>query len=188
MNTYNAIVSEFTKEIEAEVSQILDEVGFEIFWNIREKQTNSGKSVNSLLLPADTTGATGESIRIQSETNVSGANIALVGRKGIMNLDKGNPPAESSGEWSNFDDFYYAIKDWARAKERRYGLEPNEINAYSVASHVWLYGSVLWRAGGGTESIRDLLPPAVEKIDGKITELIEKFASDIVETITTIQE
>lgn len=188
MNTYNAIVSEFTKEIEAEVSQILDEVGFEIFWNIREKQTNSGKSVNSLLLPADTTGATGESIRIQSETNISGANIALVGRKGIMNIDKGNPPAKDTGEWGSFDSFYMAIEAWARAKEQRYGLQEGYIDAENVAFNVWKYGGVLYQEGGGTESIRDLLPPAVEKIDGKITELIEKYAFDFVETITTTQE
>lgn len=186
MSTYDGLISSFTRELEAEITEILDEVGFEIFSNIKEKQANSGNSVNSLNLPADTTGATGASIKVQSEPNISGLDIALVGRKGIMNIDKGNPPAKETGEWGSFESFYQAIEAWARAKEQRYGFEG--IDAEGVAWNVWRYGGVLYQAGGGTESIRDLLPPAAEKIDGKITEIMEKYATEMAETIIDFQE
>lgn len=180
--------AQIAAQINGEVVEILDGVGFEIWNRILYNQTNSGNPVNSLLLPADTTGKTAESIRVESQLSSGMLNVSLIGRKGIMNIDKGNPPAESSGEWSNFDSFYYAIKEWARAKERRYGLEPNEINAYSVASHVWLYGSVLWRAGGGTETIRELLPPAAEKIEQVITNTIDKTVTERLVTLVSYQE
>ncbi len=157
-------------DIGGRVEEILDGVGFEIWNNILNKQTNSGNAVNSLLLPADTTGKTAESLKVEKEVQPGSLRVTLVGRKDIMNIDKGNPPAESSGEWGSFDSFFQAIHAWARAKERRYGLEEHSIDEGNVAEILWEEGSVLWRAGGGTESIRDLLPPAAEQIDNVVNE------------------
>lgn len=170
-------------EMESMCRTALEELSERIAQNIIYNKTNSGNAVNSVGEPAHTTGDTVSSLQVITEQTDEGFSIALVGRKGIMNIDRGNPPAKDSGEFSSFNSFYYAIKEWARAKEGRYGLPDKSINAYFVAKKVWELGGVLYRAGGGTETIQDLIPEAVETIsqnannmlDGGISELLNKI-------------
>uniref|UniRef100_UPI004056C897 hypothetical protein n=1 Tax=Alistipes sp. TaxID=1872444 RepID=UPI004056C897 len=148
--------------------------------NIQYNSTNSGSIVNYLGAPADTTGETVRSMRVDTETNGDWAIISLSGRKGIWNIDKGNPPAKSTGEYPSFRSFHEAIKTWARAKEFRYGLQHGEIPAYAVAKSVWRKGGVLFQEGGGTQSVRDLIPPVIESIERRIDEVAEDVANGII--------
>lgn len=145
----------------------------QITFNIMTKKTNSGADVNSLGLPEETTGATGESLKTIHEITNGGLTVSFVGRKGIKNIDEGSSPQDVQEEFGSFEAFKNAIEKWARAKESRWNLDPRSINAYGVASSVWDHGSVLHQEGGGTEIMKDLLPPAIERISERITEELD---------------
>lgn len=145
----------------------------QITFNIMTKRANSGADVNSLGVPEETTGATGESLKTIHETTNGGLTVSFVGRKGIKNIDEGSSPQDVQEEFGSFEAFKNAIEKWARAKEARWNLEPRSINAYGVASSVWDHGSVLHQEGGGTEIMKDLLPEVVERINEKITEELD---------------
>lgn len=168
-------------EIEEICRSGLEELAGRIAANIDQKRTNSGNAVNSIGMPAATSGGTAASMRIETTRDDGGMSIALVGRKGIMNIDRGNPPAKDSGEYGSFASFYETIKTWARKKESRYGLMDKSINAYWVAMSVWELGGILYRSGGGTESITDLLQPAFDDISEKISGLLDTSIYDLLE-------
>lgn len=144
-----------------------------IAFNMMTKTTNSGADVNSLGLPEETTGETTASLKTISEETSGGLTIAFVGRAGIASIDEGQSPQDVQQEFASFDTFKNAIERWARAKEARWGLEPGSIDAWSVASNVWDHGTVLHQEGGGTEIMKDLLPEVVNRIDSKLTELLD---------------
>lgn len=150
-----------------------DSLAQAIAQNMRTKTTDSGHAVNAFGLPEETSGDTARSLRTTVENRPYGFNVAFVGRKGIKGIDEGTSPQETHEEWGSFDAFYNAIKKWARLKESKYGMEYKAINAYAVASRVWANGTVLYRAGGGTEILKDLLSPAIERIDKRITEELD---------------
>lgn len=91
--------------------------------NLQTKRTNSGKNVNSLNVPEETTGATADSMASQVESNARGFTVSFVGRHNIKNIDEGNSPQDAQEEFGSFESFYQNIKQWARDKEARYGLE-----------------------------------------------------------------
>lgn len=144
-----------------------------IAFNIMTKRTNSGADVNALGVPEETTGATAESLKTIHEATNGGLTVSFVGRKGIKNIDEGSSPQDVQEEFGSFGAFLNAIERWARAKESRWGLDPDEIDAYGVTSNVWDHGTVLHQEGGGTEIMKDLLPEVVEKISEKITEELD---------------
>ena len=145
----------------------------QIAFNIMTKKTNSGADVNALGLPEETTGATAESLKTIHESTNGGLTVSFVGRKGIKNIDEGSSPQDVQEEFGSFGSFLNAIERWARAKESRWNLEPSSINAYGVSSSVWDHGNVLHEGGGGTESMKDLLPEVVERISERITEELD---------------
>lgn len=140
-----------------------------IAFNLMTKRTDSGADVNSLGLPEETTGATAESLKTVHESRGDGLTVSFVGRKGIRNIDEGSSPQDVQEEFGSFGAFLNVIERWARAKEARWNLEPGEISAYGVAANVWDHGSVLHQEGGGTEIMKDLLPPVIGRISEKIT-------------------
>lgn len=138
--------------------------------NMQTKTKNSGHDVNSLSLPEETSGDTARSLQTVVENHTDGFSVSFVGRKGIKGIDEGTSAQETQEEWGgSFESFYSAIKKWARLKESKYGLEFKSINEYWVAKNVWEKGTVLHREGGGTEVMKDLLPPMIERIDNRIT-------------------
>lgn len=145
----------------------------QIAFNVATKKINSGADVNALGLPEETTGATAESLKTIHESTNGGLTVSFVGRKGIKNIDEGSSPQDVQEEFGSFEAFKNAIERWARAKESRWGLDPRSINAHGVASRVWDRGSVLYRQGGGTEIMKDLLPEVVEKISERISEELD---------------
>lgn len=150
--------------------------------NLQTKRTNSGKNVNSMNVPEETTGATADSMASQVESNAGGFTVSFVGRHNIKNIDEGNSPQDAQEEFGSFESFYQNIKQWARDKEARYGLEFKSINAYWAAKKLWEEGSILYRSGGGTEIIKDLLPQTVDNIDKRITEVIDTSIYEMLET------
>ena len=154
---------------EDEFSPLAEQIAF----NIMTKRSNSGANVNSLGVPEETTGATGESLKTIHENMGDGLTVSFVGRKGIKNIDEGSSPQDVQEEFGSFEAFLQAIEKWARAKESRWNLDPMSINAYGVASGVWDHGSVLHQEGGGTEIMKDLLPPAIERISERLTEELD---------------
>lgn len=141
-----------------------------IAFNMMTKTTNSGADVNSLGLPEETTGETAASLKTIYEEASGGLTVSFVGRPGIKSIDEGKSPQEVKAEFVSFDSFLQTIERWARAKESRWALAPQSIDAWSVASRVWDHGTVLYQEGGGTEIMKDLLPQAVNNIDFKLTE------------------
>ena len=130
-----------------------DTLRTQVVANLQTKTGSSGKRVNSLGVPEWATGATAASLQTQVEQNDDGFEAAFVGRQGI-------------------DAFLLAIERWAQAKEGLYGIE--EIDAYAVAANVWSKGTVLYREGGGTEILFDLLQPAVDDIDRQLSEQLDR--------------
>lgn len=163
-----------------------DKLTQEIAENIRTKTSNSGNEVNSLGLPEETTGATAASLQTVVEHTSDGFEIAFVGRKGIKGIDDGYSPDEVQDEWPSFEAFWDAIEKWARAKESKYGLEFKSIDDYNVASHVWQYGTVLNQYGGGTEIMRDKLQPAIDRIDERITAVIDNSIYELLDEMIAI--
>lgn len=145
----------------------------QIAFNIQTKRTTGGARVNALDLPEETTGETAASLHTQTETTSDGFTVSFVGRKGIAAIDEGQSPQQVQEEFGSFGAFLNAIEKWARAKESRWMLSPGEIDAYGVASNVWDKGTVLYREGGGTEIMKDLLPGVVERISERITEELD---------------
>ena len=123
---------------------------------------------NSLGVPEWATGATAASLQTQVEQNDDGFEVAFVGRQGIAGVDEGYSSGDVQAQYASFDAFLLAIERWAQAKEGLYGIE--EIDAYAVAANVWSKGTVLYREGGGTEILFDLLQPAVDDIDRQLSE------------------
>lgn len=145
----------------------------QIAFNIQTKKQNNGASVNALDVPEETTGKTAESLKTIHEITSDGLTVSFVGRKNIKNIDKGSSPEDVQAEFGSFDAFLSAIETWARAKESRWGFEPETINALGVANAVWDHGSVLYQEGGGSEIMGDLLSPVIEKINQQITEELD---------------
>lgn len=145
----------------------------QIAFNIMTKRTNSGADVNALGVPEETTGATAASLKTIHEATNGGLTVSFVGRRGIKNIDEGSSPQDVQEEFGSFGAFLNVIERWARSKEARWNLDPRSINAYGVASSVWDHGSVLHQEGGGTEIMKDLLPPTIERISERITEELD---------------
>lgn len=141
--------------------------------NIQTKTSNSGAQVNALGLPEYTTGQTSESLKTVYEQTDNGFEVSFVGRHNIKNIDKGSSPADVQEEFGSFSSFLNAIEHWANAKEARYGLKQGAINPYVVANRVWNLGSILYREGGGTEVMEDLLQPVIDNINQQITEELD---------------
>lgn len=150
-----------------------DPLAEQIAFNMMTKTTDGGADVNSLGLPEETTGRTAESLKTVHESTEGGFIVSFVGRRGIKNIDEGNSPTDVQEEFGSFEAFLQAIEKWARAKESRWNLDPMSINAYGVASGVWDHGSVLHQEGGGTEIMKDLLPPAIEGVSERLTEELD---------------
>lgn len=150
-----------------------------IAFNMMTKTTNGGADVNSLGLPEETTGETVASLRTVSEESNGALTISFVGRKGIRSIDEGQSPQEVHAEFASFDSFLQTIERWARAKENRWALGSGSIDEWKVASNVWDHGTVLYQEGGGTEIMKDLLPQAVNRIDIKVTELLDRLIYNI---------
>lgn len=146
----------------------------QIAFNLQTKRTTGGARVNALDLPEETTGETAASLHTETEMTSEGFTVSFVGRRGIASIDEGQSPQQVQEEFGSFDAFLSNIEKWARAKESRWMLSPGEIDAYGVASNVWDHGNVLHQEGGGTEIMKDLLPPAVERISAKITEVLDE--------------
>ena len=91
---------------------------------------------------------------------------------GIAGVDGGRSAGDVQAQYASFDAFLLAIERWAQAKEGLYGIE--EIDAYAVAANVWSKGTVLYREGGGTEILFDLLQPAVDDIDRQLSEQLDR--------------
>lgn len=163
-----------------------DKLTQEIVENLRTKTTNSGNVVNSLGLPEETTGTTAASLQTVVEHNGGGFEIAYVGRKGIKGIDDGYSPDEVQDEWPSFEAFWDAIEKWARAKESKYGLEFKSIDDYNVASQVWDHGTVLFQYGGGTEIMRDKLQPTLDRIDERITAIIDNSIYELLDEMIAI--
>lgn len=153
----------------------------QIAFNILTKKQNSGAQVNSLDLPEETTGATAESLQTIHETTSDGLTVSFVGRHNIKNIDEGSSPEDVQSEFGSFESFLAAIETWARNKEMRWGLEPGLIKAHRVASAVWDRGTVLYQEGGGTEIMKDLLPPVIESISQQVTEELDNGTYELLE-------
>lgn len=170
MAAVSSILGYFSPERLASIcSEEFELAAQQIRENIATKNTNSGRAVNSLGLPEETTGESAASIHTLFEHEADGFTVGLVGRKGIWSLDKGQSPAEVQFQFSGFWDCVETMKKWAHAKEVRYGLAPRSINAYSVASNIWQKGTILYREGGGQEIVRDPLDPAMQRISERIS-------------------
>ena len=111
-------------------------------------------------------------LQTQVEQNDDGFEAAFVGRQGIAGVDEGRSAGDVQAQYASFDAFLLAIERWAQAKEGLYGIE--EIDAYAVAANVWSKGTVLYREGGGTEILFDLLQPAVDDIDRQLSEQLDR--------------
>lgn len=149
-----------------------DTLRTQVVANLQTKTGSSGKRVNSLGVPEWATGATAASLQTQVEQNDDGFEAAFVGRQGIAGVDEGRSAGDVQAQYSSFDAFLLAIERWAQAKEGLYGIE--EIDAYAVAANVWSKGTVLYREGGGTEILFDLLQPAVDDIDRQLSEQLDR--------------
>lgn len=175
MSTLRSIEDYFSPEqllilCEDEFGPLAEQIAF----NMQTKRTTSGAQVNALGVAEETTGATAESLRTESETTSEGFTVSFVGRGGIASIDEGRSPQQVQEEFASFGAFLSAIERWARAKESRWMLSPGEIDAYGVASNLWDKGTVLYREGGGTEIMKELLPPVVERISDKVTEMLDE--------------
>ena len=149
-----------------------DTLRTQVVANLQTKTGSSGKRVNSLGVPEWATGATAASLQTQVEQNDDGFEAAFVGRQGIAGVDGGRSAGDVQAQYASFDAFLLAIERWAQAKEGLYGIE--EIDAYAVAANVWSKGTVLYREGGGTEILFDLLQPAVDDIDRQLSEQLDR--------------
>lgn len=175
MSTLQRIEDYFSPELlialcEDEFGPLAEQIAF----NMQTKRTTSGARVNALDLPAETTGATAASLHTQTETTSEGFTVSFVGRRGIAALDEGQSPQQVQEAFGSFEAFLAAIERWARAKESRWMLSPGEIDAYGVASNIWDKGTVLYSDGGGTEIMKELLPPVMERISAKVTEVLDE--------------
>ena len=150
----------------------VDTLRTQVVANLQTKTGSSGKRVNSLGVPEWATGATAASLQTQVEQNDDGFEAAFVGRQGIAGVDGGRSAGDVQAQYASFDAFLLAIERWAQAKEGLYGIE--EIDAYAVAANVWSKGTVLYREGGGTEILFDLLQPAVDDIDRQLSEQLDR--------------
>jgi hypothetical protein len=149
-----------------------DTLRTQVVANLQTKTSSSGKRVNSLDVPEWATGATGSSLQTLVDQDNDGFGVTFIGRKGIAGVDSGYSSNEVQAQYSSFDAFLLAIERWAQAKEGIYGIE--EIDAYAVAANVWSNGTVLYREGGGTEILFELLQPAVDDIDRQISEQLDR--------------
>lgn len=168
----------FILACEDEFSELAERISF----NIMTKKTNSGADVNSLGVPEETTGETAESLKTVHEMAGGVLTVSFVGRGNIKNIDEGISPQDVQEEFGSFEAFKNAIERWARAKEARWGLERDSINAHGVASSVWDHGSVLYQEGGGTEIMQDLLPESVDRISKRITEELDSAIYQLLDT------
>lgn len=157
--------------------------------NIRLNTTNSGKPVNDVVppmsasnVPAATSGETERSLRTESGSIAGGYMVSFVGREYIANLDRGTSPADARAQFGTFGAFLSAITTWARTKEAKYGLPNGYIKEQRVASAVWTKGTVLYQAGGGTETISELLPPVLEEIDKQVAEELSDAVYKLLES------
>ena len=132
-----------------------DTLRTQVVANLQTKTGSSGKRVNSLGVPEWATGATAASLQTQVEQNDDGFEAAFVGRQGIAGVDGGRSAGDVQAQYASFDAFLLAIERWAQAKEG-------------------LYGTVLYREGGGTEILFDLLQPAVDDIDRQLSEQLDR--------------
>ena len=153
----------------------------QIIVNLQTKTRSSGKRVNSLGLPEETSGQTANSLQTIAEQNNIGLIVSFVGRKGIKGIDQGTSPEETHDEYGNIDNLYYALKPWAREKEAKYGLDQKSINAWFVAKNIWEKGTVLYQEGGGSEIMKDLLPPVIDNISQKLTEKLDTSIYQLLE-------
>ena len=173
MDNVDKILRYFEPERFIEVCRSrFDELRTQIVANMQTKATTSGKRVNSLDVPEWATGATAASLQTQAEQDNDGFEAAFVGRKGIAGVDRGYSAGEVQAQYASFEAFLAAIERWAQAKEGIYGIE--EIDAYAVAANVWSNGTILYREGGGTEIMQELLQPAVDDIDRQLTERLDR--------------
>ncbi len=166
-----------------ECQKVFDGLKENVGTNVRTKKTNSGNDVNYLGLPEETTGKTAESLRTIVENTDNGFAVSFVGRSHINSIDDGTSAADAQEQFGSFEAFYSAIKKWARAKEDRYGLEFKSINDYLAAKKIWEEGTILYRAGGGTEIMRDLLEPALDKISETTSQELEKGVFTLLDSI-----
>ena len=111
---------------------------------------------------------------LQTKTGSSGKRVNSLGvpEWATAGVDGGRSAGDVQAQYASFDAFLLAIERWAQAKEGLYGIE--EIDAYAVAANVWSKGTVLYREGGGTEILFDLLQPAVDDIDRQLSEQLDR--------------
>ncbi len=182
MDNVDEILNHFNPERFISVCRTrFDELRTQVVANLQTKTTTSGKKVNSLDVPEWATGATAASLQTLTEQDNDGFSVAFVGRKGISSIDDGSSAGEVQAQYASFDAFLQAIERWAQAKEGIYGIE--DIDAYAVAANVWSKGTVLYREGGGTEILRDLLEPAVADIETKMTEMLDRSVYEMLNEI-----
>lgn len=173
MDNANEILNYFSPERFVEVCRTrFDTLRTQVVANIQTKTTTGGKKVNSLDVPEWTTGATAASLQTLVEQDNAGFEVAFVGRKGISSIDDGSSAGEVQAQYASFAAFLQAIERWAQAKEGIYGID--DIDAYAVAANVWSKGTILYREGGGTEILLELLQPAVDDIDKQLTEQLDR--------------
>lgn len=173
MDDIDKILRYFDPERFIEVCEArFDTLRTQVVENLQTKTSSSGKRVNSLEVPEWATGATAASLQTQVEQDNDGFEVAFVGRKGISGVDKGYSAADVQEQYSSFDAFLLAIERWAQAKEGIYGIEG--IDSYAVAANVWSKGTVLYREGGGTEILFELLQPAVDDIDRQLSDQLDR--------------
>ena len=149
-----------------------DTLRTQVVANLQTKTGSSGKRVNSLGVPEWATGATAASLQTQVEQNDDGFEAAFVGGRGspastgdvLRAMCRRNTPPSML--------FSLRSSDGRRPKRGLYGIE--EIDAYAVAANVWSKGTVLYREGGGTEILFDLLQPAVDDIDRQLSEQLDR--------------
>lgn len=160
---------------EDEFRPLADKIAF----NMMTKTRNGGADVNSLGLPEEATGETARSLNTISEEGNGALTVSFVGREGIAGIDEGQSPQDVQQQYGSFQSFLQNIERWARAKETRWLLEPGSIDAWRVASNVWDHGTVLYQEGGGTEIMKDLLPEAVQRVDSRITDMLDNSIYNI---------
>lgn len=148
--------------------------------NIRNNTTNSHKQVNSLGLPASTTGETEESLHIEEDES-NGLSVSIVGRDHIRNIDTGSSPEDIHSEYPSFEAFEDVIEEYAANKERRYFLDDGAIDATGMAVSLWNDGSKLYKEGGGTESLREPAENAANRIIERVTPELDRTIHDAIE-------
>lgn len=149
--------------------------------NIRNNTTNSHKHVNSLGLPASTTGETEESLHIEEDES-NGLSVSIVGRDHIRNIDTGSSPEDIHSEYPSFEAFEDVIEEYAANKERRYSLYDGTIDAFSMATTLWKRGTVLYQEGSGTESLREPAENAANRIIERVTPELDRTIYEAIET------